>query len=323
MKLTTKTIFIIGILQCTLLSYNAFSTSKAVEPPRGDGYSRILDAGFDTSTKFQYLRNYHAQAQSCYVDASVLAVQYYYDNKMSKVLTPDEFDPKPYSMSAECLNLSATIAKDIYFTQYQICSALAVLDGGDASAGICENLGKKQASDKDLPEYSFQYTDAERAGIKKSVSEFRVKQAEDKKKAAGSSPAEVAIPDEENPLTILRFRLFYETRNYKDALTILSNNAPKEQKNTSGGTNLGAALSGVNLTTFKAQESKLADMVDDNMLEWYQEFFLSYPQHLQYTYMKKQLKETTTQFDRMARVMDQLRYKLPNSSVDGDKNKGK
>lgn len=320
MKLTTKTFFIIGILQITLLSYNAFSTSMALEPPKGDGYNRILETTLNASTKFEYLKRYHARAQTCYTDAAVLAVQYYYDSKMNKSLTAEEFDPKPYALSNDCTNLSSTMRMDLYFTQYQICSALSTLDGGDASAGICEKLGKKRVSDKDLPEYSFVYTDEERATTKKNVEEFRMKQIEEKKNASASVPGEIAIPDEENPLTILRFRLFYETRGYKNALNNLSD--PTSISGT-GATLLGGALSGQSIATVRTQENQMVDMIDDNMLEWYQEFFLSYPQHLQYTYMNKQLKETTTQFDRIARVMNQLRYKLPNSSVDGDKNKGK
>lgn len=327
MKLHSKIFFIIGIAQCALLLQGSLQVSQAVEPPTSEGYTRIMSMNVDTIQKLQYLRNYHTRAQTCYVDASILAVQYYYDSKMSTNLSAkeNEYDPKPYALSNDCLELSSNMKANMFFTQYQICSAMAKLDGSDSSFGICEGLGKKPA--EGLPAYSYEYSEEERTAIKEQIKNFRAEQMQETQTATQDVPAEIPVPGEDNPLTILRFRLFYETRNYKNTISsILSNVTKNAATNASTGLptkNVAIVLQGLSLSAYESKEGAMASMVDQNMLEWYQEFFLSYPQHLQYTYIKKQLNETAKQFNRIARVIDQLRYKIPNSSVDGDKNKGK
>lgn len=323
MNLSVK-ISIIALMQIMLLSQGVFLISHAEEPPRGDGYARIINTKvLNTSDKFLYLRRYYTRAQSCYVDASVGAIQYFFDKKMSGVLLPEEMSPVSEGISSDCLKLSTTMKTDLYFTQYQICSALAKSSGSDDNFGICEDLGKKGSTEDEVSAYAFEYTDEERAAVKKSVSDLRAKKTETLKTAKEASPPEILIPDDENPLSILRFRLFYETKAYLNALNLLSTTAPLEGAAKAGSTNTSISVQGVNYGALTAQENEMVSKVNDNLLEWYQEFFLTYPQHLQYRYISKQFQKTTEEFDRIARVMTQLRYKLPNSSVDGDKNKGK
>ena len=324
--MTRRFLIFSTILLLELGALGVFSIMKttAQDTPK-DPYEVILSQYAGTQV-FDDLEKYHRKVQSCTVDAAVLALQFYFDAQVLETLTEQGMDVNPFPLDPSCLKLRENMKEELYALQYDICASLTEGDKGKVEGGVCEGLGQSDTDKKRLYSIPFE-SEEERNKVKKKTLQLRSERAALRAKNRTQYAGDVEVNSQDNPLSLLRFQLLAESEKYLRALTQLANQSivTRTEQVTTQQTisQLGIATQVNSIQDRFQREKEMLPVVREGVLSWYKELFIYYPQHLQYLLMAKNFDATNMEFDRIARVMQQLRYKLPNSTVDGDKLKSK
>lgn len=299
-----KILYTISVLSLLVLFSVRSGFLKAEAQNSGNPYAEIVRVKEGKS--LPYLQNYYKRANSCILDAAVLSVAYFYDKRSPVDFVPSgEKDPVPaalFPMDPTCTT-TLGLRERLLEIQYAICDSMSTLEGNSVS--YCNELGtKKVASTGKFYGVLFdQDANKEREIIREKLKPADVN--------APDTANEPKIPAQKNPLSILRTYLMSEKDQYISSLLSV-----KDILISAGPQDL------VSFGSRVEDEVTEAKIIVANTLEWYQQYFFSYPQHRMYMQLSKQLRTSALEMSKIARVFRQFTFKLPNSSVDGDKNKG-
>lgn len=261
------------------------SSTKALE------YTEVLNEKEVQSAA--YLKALYVERSSCLVDAATLAVEFVFDVRYGKDLQEQSSVAK---ISTRCLEQEKlNMTRELLVLQYSICASL--LEPVKIDKIKCEELGKTPTSTGKT--YGV-LSDDEPATLWKIVTTNTP--------TGSAKGVDVYVPELKNPMSLLRSALAKESTDYQTALITLQDILVKQ----------GDASSAVMNSKLMEQEKQQASLTIVGTLEWFQQFYFAYPQHQIYRNLLHKIEGTMQVIHTIARIFEQLRYTLPNSSVDGD-----